>query len=66
MQDNVLIGRTVQACCRSLIVDTLPIPKQQSGSAWASRMVSVGHLIGYIAGTYVYLGAFPLYGLCCL
>ncbi|KAH8676829.1 major facilitator superfamily domain-containing protein [Tricladium varicosporioides] len=41
----------VQACCRALIVDTLPIPKQQSGSAWASRMVSVGHLIGYIAGT---------------
>ncbi len=24
----------VQACCRSLIVDTLPIPKQQTGSAW--------------------------------
>lgn len=24
----------VQSSCRSLIVDTLPIPKQQSGSAW--------------------------------
>lgn len=24
----------VQSCCRSLIVDTLPIPKQQLGSAW--------------------------------
>jgi solute carrier family 45, member 1/2/4 len=24
----------VQACCRSLIVDTLPIPKQQAGSSW--------------------------------
>lgn len=24
----------VQACCRSLIVDTLPIPLQQGGSAW--------------------------------
>lgn len=24
----------VQACCRSLIVDTLPIPSQQAGSAW--------------------------------
>jgi solute carrier family 45 protein 1/2/4 len=24
----------VQACCRSLIVDTLPIPLQQAGSAW--------------------------------
>ncbi len=41
----------VQSCSRSLIVDTLPIPKQQLGSAWASRMVAVGHLIGYAAGT---------------
>ncbi|KAI5212517.1 sucrose transport protein [Aureobasidium subglaciale] len=40
----------VQSSCRSLIVDTLPIPKQQLGSAWASRMVAVGHLIGYGAG----------------
>lgn len=24
----------VQACCRALIVDTLPIPKQQTGSSW--------------------------------
>lgn len=41
----------VQASCRSLIVDTLPIAKQQSGSAWASRMVSMGHLTGYVIGT---------------
>ncbi|KAF2474353.1 sucrose transport protein-like protein [Lindgomyces ingoldianus] len=40
----------VQASCRGLIVDTLPIPKQQMGSSWASRMVAVGHLIGYGAG----------------
>ena len=40
----------VQASCRSLIVDTLPIPKQQLGSAWASRMVAIGHLAGYGAG----------------
>ncbi|KAF2158111.1 hypothetical protein K461DRAFT_264901 [Myriangium duriaei CBS 260.36] len=40
----------VQSSCRSLIVDTLPIPKQQLGSAWASRMVAVGHLIGYGIG----------------
>jgi solute carrier family 45 protein 1/2/4 len=37
----------VQAATRSLIVDTLPVPKQQLGSAWASRMVAVGSLIGY-------------------
>ncbi|CAG8951215.1 hypothetical protein HYFRA_00007962 [Hymenoscyphus fraxineus] len=41
----------VQSCCRSLIVDTLPIPKQQTGSAWGSRMVSIGHLVGYAVGT---------------
>jgi len=40
----------VQSSCRSLIVDTLPSPKQQLGSAWASRMVAVGHLVGYGAG----------------
>jgi solute carrier family 45 protein 1/2/4 len=37
----------VQACCRSLIVDSLPTPKQQLGSAWASRMVAIGSLVGY-------------------
>jgi solute carrier family 45 protein 1/2/4 len=41
----------VQACCRALVVDTLPIPKQQAGSAWASRMASFGHLVGYAVGT---------------
>ena len=41
----------VQSSCRSLIVDTLPISKQQLGSAWASRMVAVGHLFGYAVGT---------------
>jgi solute carrier family 45 protein 1/2/4 len=48
----------VQSCCRSLIVDTLPIPKQQLGSAWASRMVAVGHLVGYAAGTVDLVGIF--------
>lgn len=40
----------VQGSCRGLIVDTLPIPKQQQGSSWASRMVAVGSLFGYAAG----------------
>ena len=48
----------VQSCSRSLIVDTLPIPKQQLGSAWASRMVAVGHLVGYAAGTLDLVGIF--------
>ncbi|MCJ1354642.1 MAG: hypothetical protein MMC33_004631 [Icmadophila ericetorum] len=41
----------VQASCRSLIVDTLPVSKQQLGSAWASRMAAIGHLVGYAIGT---------------
>ncbi|KAL4818131.1 hypothetical protein BDW67DRAFT_158620 [Aspergillus spinulosporus] len=41
----------VQACARSLIVDTLPIPSQQAGSAWATRMTAVGQLIGYVIGS---------------
>lgn len=40
----------VQGSCRGLVVDTLPISKQQMGSSWASRMVAVGSLIGYGAG----------------
>jgi solute carrier family 45 protein 1/2/4 len=40
----------VQGSCRGLVVDTLPIEKQQMGSSWASRMVAVGSLIGYGAG----------------
>jgi solute carrier family 45, member 1/2/4 len=40
----------VQSSCRGLIVDTLPITKQQQGSSWASRMVAVGNLVGYGAG----------------
>ncbi|PGH03299.1 solute carrier family 45, member 1/2/4 [Blastomyces parvus] len=48
----------VQASCRSLIVDTLPIPQQQLGSAWASRMTAVGHLAGYAIGSVDMLNVF--------
>lgn len=41
----------VQSTCRSLIVDTLPIAQQPLGSAWASRMIAIGHLLGYGVGT---------------
>ena len=40
----------VQWSCRSLIIDTLPIAKQQTGSAWGGRMVAIGHLVGYALG----------------
>ena len=49
----------VQACCRSLIVDTLPISQQQSGSAWASRLTAVGHLLGYCVGSFDLVAIFP-------
>lgn len=41
----------VQATCRSLIVDTLPESQQQLGSAWAGRMLGLGHVLGYFFGT---------------
>jgi len=40
----------VMSCARSLVVDTLPIHKQQTGAAWSSRMNSLGHIIGYAMG----------------
>ncbi|KAK5196975.1 hypothetical protein LTR92_002913 [Exophiala xenobiotica] len=49
----------VQACCRSLIVDTLPVSQQQAGSAWASRLTASGHLMGYFIGTFDLVKIFP-------
>ncbi|RYP03135.1 hypothetical protein DL764_005342 [Monosporascus ibericus] len=40
----------VMSAARSLVVDTLPISKQQTGSAWGSRMSSIGHGIAYGTG----------------
>ena len=51
----------VQACCRSLIVDTLPISQQQAGSAWAARMSASGHVIGYFIGTFDLVSIFPIW-----
>ncbi|MCJ1400260.1 hypothetical protein MMC11_003464 [Xylographa trunciseda] len=48
----------VQATCRSLIVDTLPAHEQQLGSAWAGRMLGLGHVLGYFAGTLDLMGIF--------
>ncbi|KYK55584.1 hypothetical protein DCS_07547 [Drechmeria coniospora] len=41
----------VMSCARSLIVDILPLEKQQAGAAWSSRMSAVGHMVGYAAGS---------------
>lgn len=49
----------VQACCRAIIVDTLPQSKQEQGNGWAGRMIAIGHLIGYTAG---YLDLVKVFG----
>ncbi|KND89468.1 General alpha-glucoside permease [Tolypocladium ophioglossoides CBS 100239] len=43
--------RAVMSCSRSLVVDTLPLARQQTGAAWGSRMSAVGHMVGYAAGS---------------
>ncbi|OHE91029.1 sucrose transporter, partial [Colletotrichum orchidophilum] len=53
-----LIFGTVMSCARSLIVDTLPIAKQQTGAAWSSRMSAIGHMLGYGAGAIDLVGIF--------
>ncbi|KAI1082732.1 MFS general substrate transporter [Whalleya microplaca] len=40
----------VMSAARSLVVDTLPIEKQQTGSAWSSRMSAIGHGLAYGTG----------------
>ncbi|KXT17552.1 hypothetical protein AC579_6186 [Pseudocercospora musae] len=34
-----------QATCRALVVDALPMSKQQLGAAWVTRMVGLGHIL---------------------
>lgn len=48
----------VMSTSRSLLVDTLPISKQQSGAAWAGRMGSLGHIVGYGLGAVDLPGTF--------
>ncbi|KAK9484880.1 hypothetical protein V1527DRAFT_468433 [Lipomyces starkeyi] len=52
----------VQACCRAIIVDSLPKSKQELANAWAGRMVAGGHLIGYFAGVINLVDYFPYLG----
>ncbi|KAI0395062.1 major facilitator superfamily domain-containing protein [Xylariaceae sp. FL0594] len=40
----------VMSAVKSLVVDTLPIEKQQTGSAWGSRMSAIGHGIAFATG----------------
>lgn len=53
---------TVQAGIRAFIVDNAPAHQQESANAWASRVVGVGNVLGYIFG-YVNLPRyFPFFG----
>ncbi|KAJ2557425.1 hypothetical protein EV175_001356 [Coemansia sp. RSA 1933] len=40
----------IQASLRALIVDTLPSSRQDDGTAWASRMIGAGNVLGYLMG----------------
>ncbi|KAJ2725838.1 hypothetical protein GGI07_001045 [Coemansia sp. Benny D115] len=40
----------MQASLRALIVDVLPTEQQDRGTAWASRMIGVGNVTGYLMG----------------
>ncbi|KAH9828280.1 general alpha-glucoside permease-like [Teratosphaeria destructans] len=40
-----------QSTCRALVVDTLPVEKQQLGAAWCSRMGGVGSMLMYGIGS---------------
>ncbi|KAL2756238.1 hypothetical protein ACRALDRAFT_1063769 [Sodiomyces alcalophilus JCM 7366] len=48
----------VMSCARSLVVDTLPIEKQQAGAAWSSRMGAFGNMLAYGAGAIDLVGLF--------
>ncbi|KAJ5794760.1 hypothetical protein N7457_001359 [Penicillium paradoxum] len=41
---------TVQAAIRAFIVDNCPAHQQELANAWASRIVGVGNILGYIFG----------------
>ncbi|KAJ2780333.1 hypothetical protein H4R18_003511 [Coemansia javaensis] len=40
----------LQGCLRALIVDVLPAARQDAGTAWASRMIGVGNVCGFLMG----------------
>ncbi|GBC03127.1 hypothetical protein RclHR1_00050035 [Rhizophagus clarus] len=52
----------VQASCRVLIVDNLPPSLQEEGTAWASRMIGIGNVIGYFMGFANLVEMFPFLG----
>ncbi|KAJ6001914.1 hypothetical protein N7499_002218 [Penicillium canescens] len=41
---------TVQAAIRAFIVDNCPSHQQELANAWASRLIGIGNILGYILG----------------
>lgn len=52
----------VQACARSLVVDTLPASLMEEGSAWTSRMVGFGAVASFYIGFVDLVAIFPFAG----
>ena len=53
----------LQGGLRALIVENCPAHQQSQASAWASRMVGFGNLVGYISGFAVLPRLFPFTGM---
>ncbi|RIA89018.1 sugar transporter [Glomus cerebriforme] len=52
----------VQASCRALILDIPPFYQQETGNAWAGRMMHIGNVIGYFTGFLNLTAVFPMLG----
>ncbi|CAB4476011.1 sugar transporter [Rhizophagus irregularis] len=52
----------VQASCRALILDIPPLYQQETGNAWAGRMLHIGNVIGYFTGFLDLTALFPMLG----
>jgi hypothetical protein len=52
----------VQASCRALILDVPPLYQQETGNAWAGRMMHFGNVIGYFTGFLDLPEVFPILG----
>ncbi|GBB87180.1 hypothetical protein RclHR1_13610008 [Rhizophagus clarus] len=52
----------VQASCRALILDIPPLYQQETGNAWAGRMLHFGNVIGYFTGFLDLTALFPMLG----
>lgn len=52
----------VQASCRALILDIPPLYQQETGNAWAGRMMHIGNVIGYFTGFLDLTALFPMLG----